>query len=543
MTRITLLALLAFAIILSGCERTSELIPGGAQSDNTSSATAIPTAIAIPSTVGTGTTSGTPTPSLTDHELARSVVQIQAIDATKAIARTVRDGSGVIVDHKAGLILTSYDIVNPYLSTGEDAYSMIGIGINIGDGNEPKLEYLAQLIAVDIELNFAILRITQDYQGMAFSSETLSSQRTALGTANTVNIGDKLRLFGHPGLKKPSAQSQALTVTSSSLKAAQGAYNYENATILLADAQLSYGSNGGPVFDRLGTLIGILTSRNYDVSKYVSQIRPINLAFELIEGAQNLTTDFKFSAPLYASEPAAGFDSPITNDGVSVSKPLFAEHSHDHSHDHSSANPLMDYKFVFDSGTTELHFEFLVQGVPPGAIIEERWFLDGVLQDSLSSSYPWSGSNSSLISDRITVPSTNGLPDGRWRLEIWVDEAMRSTRTAIVGRNSDQPTMFDPEFGSLANDIGQSAMAPSVSAEQILLFLRYTGMGSADMVRWDVYHEGTLAYESPKLQWPGTDAGKFWIGYSTPNSVGAGRWVFEIFVNDVLTLEAAWEGT
>ena len=257
MTRITLLALLAFAIILSGCERTSELIPGGAQSDNTSSATAIPTAIAIPSTVGTGTTSGTPTPSLTDHELARSVVQIQTIDATKAIARTVRDGSGVIVDHKAGLILTSYDIVNPYLSTGEDAYSMIGIGINIGDGNEPKLEYLAQLIAVDIELNFAILRITQDYQGMAFSSETLSSQRTALGTANTVNIGDKLRLFGHPGLKKPSAQSQALTVTSGSLKAAQGAYNYENATILLADAQLSYGSNGGPVFDRLGTLIGI----------------------------------------------------------------------------------------------------------------------------------------------------------------------------------------------------------------------------------------------------------------------------------------------
>ena len=67
-------------------------------------------------------------------------------------------------------------------------------------------------------------------------------------------------------------------------------------------------------------------------------------------------------------------------------------------------------------------------------------------------------------------------------------------------------------------------------------------MGSSDMVRWHVYHEDKLAYESPELQWPGADAGRFWVGYPSPDSVGIGRWVFEIFVNDALTLEAVWEG-
>lgn len=538
MRRIVLLTLSALAIVFSACERTGELIPGEAESPEPTAPPAIAaTPIVITPSLETGADTATPTPAIADHELARSVVQIQAIDTTNGFVRTVRDGSGVVVDREAGLILTGYALVRPYLSSGARAYTTIGIGGNDGAGSPPRLEYEAELIAADSLLGFAVLRVTREYQGDLLAPDGFPIPAAEAGDASIVEPGDALRLFGHPGLETPSVESQALTVTAGTVTGRRGEPDHPGTTRLKLDARLPYGNTGGPAFDRIGSLVGLLVPEHYDVAAPVTQVRPFNLANDLIEGARGLPSNVAFVAPLHAEEPPAGFAATIPGDGVWVSRPLFAEDATVNG----NTLDLFDYERGFVTGTQTLFFEFAVQGVEPDVLVEERWFLDDVLQDSLSSSYPWDGNGFALVADQIGVPSADGLPDGRWRLEIWIDEVLRSTSTAIVGIDLDPPAMFNPVFGALAGGSGQPIAAPSAAAQQLLMFFDYTAMDITSGVRWVVLRDGELMYQSPEIQWPGAGAGRFWVGYSDEEAVGAGRWSFQILVDGELVLEALWD--
>ena len=537
MARTVLLTLFAFAIVLSGCERTGELIPGEGESPEATAPTTPATPIVITPDLDTGADTATPTPAIPDQELARSVVQIQAIDTANGFVRTVRDGTGVVVDREAGLILTSYALVRPYLSTGARAYTTIGIGVNDGGGASPRLEYEADLIAADNLLGLAVLRVTREYQGELLAADGFPIPAAEPGAASIVEPGDGLRLFGHPGLALSVVDSQALTVTAGTVTGRRGEPDHPGTTRLKLDAQLPYGNTGGPAFDRVGTLVGLLVPEHYSVDAPVTQVRPFSLASDLIEGARGLPSNVEFAPPLHAEEPPAGFDAPNVGDGVWVSRPLFAE---DATVNGSSLD-LFDYERGFVSGTQTLFFEFAVQGTEAGALVEERWFLNNVLQDSLSSSYSWEGNGFALVADQIGVAAADGLPNGRWRLEVWIGGALRATSTAIVGIDLDPPFMFNPSFGALAGASGQSIAAPSASAEQILMFFDYVGMEITNGVRWVVLRDGELMYQSPEIRWPGAGAGRFWVGYSNAESVGAGRWSFQILVDGELVIEGIWD--
>ena len=536
MSRSAIAALfVVFALGLAACDRASELIPGeGEQTPEATEVVAEPTVIVIPPDLETGTSTSTPTPSIADHELARSVVQIQAIDTANGFVRTVRDGSGVIVDREAGLIVTAYALVRPHLSSGARAYTVIGIGVNDGTGGSPRLEYEAELIAADSLLGLAVLRVTRAYQGDVLAPGEFEFPAAEPGDATVIEPGDPLRLFGHPGLNFLDAESQALQVTEGTVTGRRGEPDHAGTTRLKLDAQLPYGSTGGPAFNRTGALIGLLVPEHFDVDAPVTQVRPFNLVTDLIERAREFPTNVEFVAPLHADEPPAGFDALIAGDGVWVSRPLFAENA-------TSDGDLFDYERGFISGTQALNFEFVVQGAPAEAIVEERWYLNGVLQDSLSSSYSWDRGAFALVTDQIGVAAATGLPNGRWRLEVWIDGSLRAGSTAIVGVELETPVMFNPVFGSLAGASGLSIAGPTSTAGQILLFFDYQGMEITQGVRWVVLLDDHLMYQSPEIRWPGAGAGRFWVGYAAPESVGSGRWKFEILVGGVATLEATWD--
>ncbi len=482
------------------------------------------------------TETSTPTPAIPDHELARSVIQIQAIDTTGGFVRTVRDGTGVIVDREAGLLLTAYPLVRPYLTSGVRAYSTIGVAVNDGNGGSPRLAYEAELIAVDELLGLAVLRVTREYQGNKLTSGAFGFPAAEIGDSNVIAPSDPLRLFGHPGLDNTAVDSQALQVTGGTVTGRRGEPDRPGTTKLKLDAQLPYGHTGGPAFDLSGALVGLLMPEFYETEVTVTQLRPFALAIELIERASKLPLDVEFIAPLHAQEPPAGFGVPIPGDGAWVSRPLFAENATASG----KIFDLYDYERGFISGTQALFFEFAVQGTEPGAAVEERWFLNGVLQDSLSSSYSWDNGNFALIGDQISVPA-GALPNGRWTLEVWINDALRSTSTAIVGVELDPPTMTNSTFGSAAGAAGLSTAAPSSLANQLLLFFDYSGMEITQGVRWVVLRNDQLMYQSPELRWPGGGAGRFWVGFGDDEPVGPGVWNFQVLVDGELTLDAIWE--
>lgn len=526
MTHARLLALILATVLLAGCERTSDLISGEGTADPDAGATTVAPILVTPS-VSTGTETATPTPAIADHELARSVVQIHIVD-TRTLIRPVRDGSGVIIDGADGLILTAYSLIHPYASSGAREYSTIAIGVNDGNGGAPRLAYEALLVAADPTRDLAVLRINREYQGDPLVAGEVGLVGAELGDSSIVEPGDGLRLFSHPGvLAISSDEPQSVKVTNGTVTGRRGQASLPGTSRLKLNARLPYGATGGPAFDSNGSLIGVMVPEHYDTSSQVSQLRPLQLAEELIETARQYPIGEIFLPPLLASEPPAGFDAPAADDGSWVSRPAFAENATTTG----NLTDLLDYQRGFLSETQKLYFEFAVQGMAKDVPVEERWYLDGVLQDSLSSSYPWAGNGFSIVADQISVPATSGLPDGLWRLEIWASEILRASSTAVVGVEPAPPAIANIEFGALSAEDGTKLTDAAAGAEQLLMFFDYTGMALSRSIRWVVFHDDSLQYQSTEVSWPAGSSGRFWIGYTDDEPIEAGAWRFELSID------------
>ena len=525
MTQGRLLALVLAASLLVACERAGELIPGDGTIEPVAGATEATPIVVNPSATP-ATETATPTPAIPNHELAQSVVQIHIVD-TGTLIRTIRDGSGVVIDRDKALILTAYSLVRPYDASGARAYSTIAIGVNDGNGGAPRLAYEAVIVAADAASDLAVLRVTREYQGDPLSSGEIGFVGVEVGDAGIIEPGDAIRLFAHPGLKIDTVESQALTVTNGTVTGRRGQASLPGTSRLKLDARLPYGATGGPAFDIGGALIGILVPEHYDINSPVTQLRPIQLADELIAAALQFPTGEEFLPPLLAVEPPAGFDAPPVADGSWVSRPAFAESAT------SLGNQLdlLDYQRGFLSETPTLYFEFAVQGLAKDVIVEERWFLDQVLQDSLSSSYAWTSNGFTIAADQISVPATSGLPDGFWRLEIWADQALRAASTAVVGVEPLPPEITNIQFGALSAEDGTILTAPVAGAEQLLMFFDYSGMELSHSIRWVVFHNDSLKYQSNEVTWLAGGTGRFWVGYTGADPIEAGTWHFELFVD------------
>lgn len=519
--------LLALAFLATGCERASDLIPGDAATATPTDpgATATPVLappILSPATLDVGTAGATSglTQALPDEELAASVVLIESrLDGV-----TGRNGSGVVVDADLGLIVTAYALVDPHAPDGTHAYEVLLVGAPLIAGEPPVISYEAKLVAADPALDLAVLRIAAAADGEALEPGAFSLPAVTVGDASLLVRGDALRLFGQPGLALDGI-ARAVTATEASVLGFRGHEDVDGRAWIKTDARLPYGHNGGPAFDAQGALVGIAVQVAYAPGVEVGEIRPITLAEPLVEAARAAGPEATYAAPLWRSVPGAS-----PSNGVAVSSIDFAANalSGDEGGD------LFDYAASLPVGQQRLHYEFALQGAAPGAIVEERWYLNGVLQDGISSSLAWANGEFAILSDRVLAPTERGLQPGVWRLEVWVDDVMRSAGGVTIGLDGTPvaPAVRNFEFGTSATPEHTVRGRPTAQSDRLLAFFDFSNTGSARHVRWIVFREGQPVYESPSLPWRGGDSGTWWVGFQTDVPLGAGLWEIEVYFDD-----------
>ena len=501
--------LLALAILLGGCDRAANVIPGGGKQ----TPTATPTAGNV--TVGPRVGPGQTTADAADADLARAVVQvIPSMDDGKP----VRLGTGVVVDSARRLILTSYPVVRPYRADGGPAYTKIRLATNREAGRAPKPEYEADLLVSDPATGLAILRVTRTIEG----APNFDLPAVVPGDTAGITPGTVIRLFGHPG--EGTAQN-TLTVQRGAVTGQRSEAGQTSRLWLKTAVRMPAGAAGGPVFNQAGALIGVMLQEAYNPKAQVGQVRPFDRATSLIDQAQKATESFRQIAPLYLEGTGGGISRPIGADGIRVGKISFALSAIDTP----NGRDLFDYEQTFKAGVAALYYEYAVEGVPDGAVVEERWFLDDIKQDSVSSSMAWKGGSFGVVSDRIAVPGTGGLPPGRWRVEVWTGNAMRARGVAYVGgRPASEPAAKNFAGGSLASPDGTPSAPPQSGPSQMLGFFDYTGMEGAGLIQWIAFRNNQRIYQSPAIAWNGGDTGKFWVGLRPLDGVAAGAWEFEV---------------
>ena len=144
--------------------------------------------------------------------------------------RTQSLGSGVIVDAKAGVVLTNHHVID----------KADEIELTLQDGRQVK----AQLVGSDPETDVAVLRIP---------SENLKA--LPLGDSNQLRVGDFVVAVGNPfGL----AQTVTSGIVSALGRSGLGIEGYEN--FIQTDASINPGNSGGPLLNLRGELIGINTA-------------------------------------------------------------------------------------------------------------------------------------------------------------------------------------------------------------------------------------------------------------------------------------------
>lgn len=528
----------ALAVLAAACSRTATLIPGEeGPTPAAPDANATPTAVIAPPILppATVTVAGpepresAPVRVVSDADLARSVVQLQVFDASSGLVRLVRNGSGVVVDQRARLILTSYVLVEPFAADGSRAYTLIAVGANRTAGAEPSLEFEAEIVTADPVRDLAVLRATRLYRGGPIGTGEFDLPAVEVGdqAANALATGDALRLLGHPGLD-PEGQSgsQAVVSTTATVTGFRGDASIDGRAWLKTDGRLPYGLAGGPAFDASGRLVGIADPLQYDPRAVIGQVRPLTLATELVEQARRAGPQARYRAPLQRSRSLARRAAPA--DGIVVGKPAFAENADELQ----QPIALFDYTTSFRADPPALYYEYTAQGIANGAPIEERWYLDEVLQDALSSSFIWSLGPFGVVADRLAAPGARGIPTGVWRLEIWVDGSPRvSSATAVGVPPPPRPAISGIAFASLASEGPLARRAPSAAERQLLAFFDYADAGGATLLRWIVFRDGSVVYQSPVVPWQGGEEGTWWVGLTTDRPIGAGFWEFEIYMD------------
>ncbi len=127
-----------------------------------------------------------------DGDLAKAVVQIEVF-ARDSLGDIEWSGSGTLISSD-GLILTNAHVVgDPYHEFEDLEIEEIGVATTNRTDEPPELAYLAEIVAIDLGLDLAVVQITSDLDGNPVTEEF---PFVALGDSDEVEIGDELRRLG-----------------------------------------------------------------------------------------------------------------------------------------------------------------------------------------------------------------------------------------------------------------------------------------------------------------------------------------------------------
>ena len=512
---------LALPLVAAGCSTAADLIPGD---ESLATATARPTPPPVlappilPPTrlqLGAERTAATAL-AVTDAELAISVVRIEAKQGTNV----VRAGTGVVVDGAQRLILTSYQLVEPYTADGTRGWNTLELAPTRNVGEPPVATFLGQVVRADPELGLAVVRAMRRIDGASLTGTEFDLPAVTLGDAVRAARGDTIRILGYAGIEGGRSEATPLGATEATVVGFRGDAGVSGVAWLKTQARLSSGQNGAPVFDTQGRMLGTMLQAAYSTVSPTGQIRPTTLATRLIDDARQAGPEAVYAAPLFRRN--AFVPGPV------ATRPAFAENQLE-----NGSGDLFDYTETYPGSLATLNYEFVLQGAAPGTLVEERWFLNGVMQDGLSSSVPWTGGPFAVVTDRLKAPAGRALQPGTWRLEVWADRQMRASAEANVGSaQRRQPAATEFKFGSTSNIDGTARDPARATSPQILASFNYANASGAHRLRWIVFHDARVVYQSPSVPWEGGESGTWWVGYTPGTNIGGGTWEFEVYLDD-----------
>lgn len=426
------------------------------QGDDDKGGSAATTTVEAPATTELTTT----VPEALDNDrIAQSVVEIWA---TFADGTRVWHGSGTILT-PTGLILTNAHVVSK--APGE-TYDILEVHVTESADQMPIPMYQADVVGWDPVLDLATVQIARDIDGNPLTVDGLPTLE--VGDSDTVQLGDRLRVFGYP-----SIGGDTISLTEGSVSGFTTESGIDGRAWVKSDATIAGGVSGGTAVNEAGELVAIPTraAANYDgnvtdcrviqdtngdgqldsndtcipIGGFINGLRPVNLAAGVIaDGMRGEVIDPQLE-PVNTDTSAAEFSSPVF------------------SYDKTADGAPVEIVQNLASGSTTLCAFFDAVGLPDGAAWSAVWYVNGELSDWSMIDQTWNfgeeyGSYWVCIGDGVTP-----LADGLYELILQVGDGseMQTSNTVWVG---DQYQVIDLQvINNLSVEVCYLYISPSLA--------------------------------------------------------------------------------
>ncbi len=409
------------------------------------------------------TSAGESSQALSLGELARAAVQLQALVSQAGAQAVVWTGSGTLISAD-GLILTNAHVVDN--RSGE--YEQLGVAVLDRTDRAPQLSYLAEVAAVDYGLDLAVVRIVSDLDG---AHAQLQLPFVQLGDSDQVEIGDRIRILGYPGIG-----GDTVTFTEGAISGFTSERGIDGRAWLKTDATITGGNSGGMGLNQQGELVAIpttlgsgaedggladcrqLVDTNRDgvvdsedtcvpLGGFINALRPVALATPLIQAARQGERYVQGDLP--PAQQAQDLDlTPISLSNIAFSEGV-----------DENDQPL-GLGYALPTGVNEVCAFWDYAGMSDGMTWSSYWFIDGVLSEGGSSFEDvWTGGAAGNW--WVCIHNETGLPDGLYEFVLEVDgEPMADDSIFVDGDRRMVELVLENGF---ATDLCFAFLSPSAA--------------------------------------------------------------------------------
>ena len=134
----------------------------------------------------------------------------------------------------------------------------------------PVATYIAEVILTNADLDLAVLRIAYDLSGQEVDPNSLDLPYIELGDSDAIELGDKINIFGYPGIG-----GDTITFTSGNVSGFSSEGKIARGWIK-TDATIAGGNSGGTGVNDDGALIGVPTRGGSGNTEEVVDCRPVS---------------------------------------------------------------------------------------------------------------------------------------------------------------------------------------------------------------------------------------------------------------------------
>ncbi|MFK7769195.1 MAG: trypsin-like peptidase domain-containing protein [Mariniblastus sp.] len=386
-------------------------------------------------------------------DVMHSVVQIVALrEGFMGGMTSAWTGSGTIV-HPQGIILTNCHVANPRaMGMSSPPADRLGISLTESSDRPPALSYFAEVVAYNADLDLAVCRITHDVKGRPVKRLNLPS--VSIGDSDDLDLGDKISIFGYPGIG-----GETVTFTSGNVAgfSSEKGVRAPRAWIK-TDATIAGGNSGGTSVNKHGQLIGVPTQASagagvtpvdarpvLDTNKdgrvdqrdtpmaiggFINGLRPVNLAIPLLEKAgMRIAKDRSSHEDVddHKAEPIRGFDFDRIREKPEFSNLLFSAQVT------SDGRPIHP-THVIPSGVDEVYASFDFDNMRNGQPWSTVWMNDGKI--IIEQNEDWDDGESGRKT--VKISNRRGVPNGEYLLVLGMGGTVMLEGKMAVGNRVDE---------------------------------------------------------------------------------------------------------